>query len=76
MLQGAGLTDHTADSNGQTRCGDQQHNGINIVGSGEVAVAFRTDGHVQRQLIKSADELDNSGGNGKQRCTLQKILLF
>ena len=76
MFQGAGLADHAADGYGQTCGGNQQHNGVDIVSSGEVAVALRTDGHVQRQLIKSADELDNGGGNGQKRCTLQKVLLF
>ena len=32
--------------------------------------------HMLGQLIEGADELDNGGGDGQKRRTLQKILLF
>ena len=76
VTQGIGLGDHPAHGHGQARRGDQQQDGVDVVGGVEIAEALFADNGVQRDLIQCADDFDDDGRKRQYRRTREEILFL
>ena len=76
VVQRAGLGDHAAHGDGQTRRGDHEQHGVDVIGRGEIAVVCLADEAVERDFEEHADDLDDHRRQRQHRRTGQEILLL
>ena len=76
VTQRAGLGDHPAHGHRQAGRGDHQQHIVDLISGVEVAEALLTDDGIEGNFIQRANDLDHRSGKGKQRRSMQEILLF
>ena len=73
---GIGLADELAEGQGESRRGQRQQKGVDVVGAHEVGDALVAQDVVQRDLVQGAADLDEHGGDGQHRYAAHKGLFL